>query len=295
MGDRRYWRNLAGVFIGAMSVGALAILVRFSYQFAMASVHPPRLARPADETPARYGISYREIRLTTSDGLELAGWYTPPENGAVILVAHGYAGTRSAEMHAFFARHGYGVVSWDFRAHGESQGTLSTLGFNETLDVQAALDFVLGQAGVEHIGAWGASMGAATAITAAADREEIEAVVADSAFPTLEEELTFAVPFPVMRPFTRHFAERETGLGVNAVRPIDHIGEISPRAVFLIQGASDPVIPPNSARRLFEAAGEPRRLWIGPDVGHVAMFSAMAEDYERKVIGFFDTTLLGIE
>ena len=85
-------------------------------------VHPPRAFRAPDDHPGRLDIPYQEIELPTLDGLVLAAWYTPPENGAAILTAHGYQDRRSPEIHALFARHGYGVISWDFRAHGDSQG-----------------------------------------------------------------------------------------------------------------------------------------------------------------------------
>ena len=121
------------------------------------------------------------------------------KNGAVILVAHGYGDKRAEDFYALFASHGYGVIAWDFRAHGESEGDFSSLGYYETLDAKAALDFALAQPGVEHVGAWGGSMGAVTMIRATAQYPEIEALVADSPYATLEDEMDLRVPFPIMR------------------------------------------------------------------------------------------------
>jgi fermentation-respiration switch protein FrsA (DUF1100 family) len=244
-----------------------------------------------DDNPARMGIQYEDIALRTKDGVELAAWYTPSTNGAAILVAHGYGDKRSSQMHTLFARHGYGVVSWDFRAHGESGGDLCTLSVNEVLDVEAALDFALEQAGIRQVGGWGGSMGAATMINAAARHQEIKAVVADSAFPTLEEELHMMVSVGLIRQLVRFFAEKETGLDVNQVRPVDRIGSISLRPVFIIQGEVDTVIPTDSARRLYDAAGEPRTLWIVPRAGHLESMSMRPDEYERRVIVFFDESL----
>jgi len=287
----RYWMNLLLFALTASCLGLLAALVRIGYQGAQSYVHPPRLQRPADETPARFGLPYQDISLRTKDGLRLSAWYTPPQNGIVILVAHGYAAARSADLHAFFARHGYGVVSWDFRAHGESEGTLCTLGYTEALDVEAALDFALAQDGVKRIGAWGASMGAATVIEAAARRSEIEAVVADSAFPAIAEMIDKTTPITPLRPFIQFFAERETGLNVDLLRPVDAIGRISPRPVFIIQGAADQTVPADSARRLYDAAGEPRYLWIEPGVEHIGMYTALPQIYEQRVMEFFEGSL----
>jgi len=55
-------------------------------------------------------------------------------------------------------------------------------------------------------------MGAVTLIRAAARYPEIEALVADSPFASLEEEMDLRVPFPIMRSLIQFFAERETGV-----------------------------------------------------------------------------------
>jgi dipeptidyl aminopeptidase/acylaminoacyl peptidase len=60
------------------------------------------------------GIEFREVELLTEDNVRLLAWYTPPQNGVVILVAHGYGDKRMEDFHALFASHGYGVVAWDF-------------------------------------------------------------------------------------------------------------------------------------------------------------------------------------
>lgn len=289
---RRYWRNLALFTLVALVIAAGVEIVLLARQAASNYLHPPRLIRPAEETPALFGIAYQEITLHTSDGLQLAAWYTPSPNGAVILVGHGIAGGRSATMHALFARHGYGVVSWDFRAHGASEGELCTVGYNEVLDVEAALQFARTQPDVQHIGIWGGSMGAVTAIRAAARHPDLEAVVADSAFTSLTEELNTIVYFPPLRPLIRFFAEREAGVRLAQVSPVDDIKSISPRPIFLIQGGADTIVPPHAAERLYTAAGEPRSLWLAPGAAHLAASTVYPDEYERRVCEFFDAALL---
>ena len=290
--DWRYWRNLVAFTLCTLAAGVGMGIARVSYQGAMTYVHPPRAQLSVDDTPTRFGIDYQEIRLLTRDGVELSAWYTAPKNGAVILVAHGYGGARSAALHALFVQHGYGVISWDARAHGLSGGDTCTMGFFESLDVEAALDFALRQDTVEHVGAFGQSMGAATIIRAAAHRSEIEAVVADSAYPTLEDMIDRAVPSPVLRPFVRWFAERETRVSTREMRPVDEIGRISPRPIFIIQGANDNTVPRDSAQRLYDAAGEPRTLWIGDGIGHVGMRDAQPDEYDQRVFAFLDSSLI---
>ena len=288
----RYWFNLLIFGLSSFSIVVVMAIAQASYRSAASYMHPQRRQRPDSETPELYGIRYEDVRLVANDGIELAAWYIPPENGALILVAHGYGDTRSASWFALFAQNGYGVLAWDFRAHGESEGDLCTLGYYEALDVEAALEFGMQQPGVEHIGAWGGSMGGVAVIEASSRREEIEAVAVDSAFPTLEDELGMAVRSGVFRPFIRLFAEMETRLDMDMLRPVERIGEISPRPVMIIQGEADGAIPEDSAKRLYESAGEPRYLWTEAGVGHVGMFGAYPEEYEERVVGFFDELLL---
>lgn len=277
--------------LSALFLTFTGMILWVSYQQTVDYLHPVRLAVSSELLRAN-GIAFEEIELVTEDNVRLSAWYTPPQNGAVILVAHGYGDKRTEHYYTLFASHGYGVIAWDFRAHGNSQGEFSSLGYYEVLDAKAALDFALAQPGVEHIGAWGGSMGAVTMIRATAQYPEIEALVADSPFATLEDEMDLRVPFPVMRSLIRFFAERQSGVRVDSVRPVDDITRISPRPVFLIQGMGDGMVPLDSAERLYDAAGEPRQLWTESDVPHLNMYAFYKTRYTKRVIKFFDEYLL---
>ncbi len=288
--SRHYWRNLMLFSLSVMLLGTVSAIVALGYVGAHNYLHPEPLA--VTDNPAHYNIPFQNVKLVTSDGLKLAAWYTPPQNGAVILVAHGYSGSRYAPLHAMLAQHGYGVLSWDFRANGESEGQITTLGYYEERDAEAALDYALKQDGVKHVGALGMSMGGVTLIRTAARRSEIEALVSDSAFPAVEEMLDRAVPYPILRPLIRFFAERETGLSASAVRPIDDIGKISPRPVFIIHGSNDTFVGEDAGQRLYNAAGEPRSLWMAPGASHIQAFDLLRDEYTRRVIALFDANLL---
>jgi dipeptidyl aminopeptidase/acylaminoacyl peptidase len=288
------WHYGVRLFVATLFALLLALagtILFISYRQTVDYLHPARQTASGELLRAN-GIDFREIELVTEDHVRLSAWYTPPQNGAVILVAHGYGDKRTEPYYALFASHGYGVLAWDFRAHGNSEGEFSSLGYYEVLDAKAALDFALAQPGVEHAGAWGGSMGAVTMIRASAQYPEIEALVADSPFATLEEEMDLRVPFPAMRWLIRFFAERESGVSVSSVRPVDDIVRISPRPVFLIQGMGDGMVPLDSAERLYDAAGEPRQLWTEKDVPHLNMYAFYKTRYAKRVIKFFDEYLL---
>src|SRR5512138_978798 len=233
-----YWMRLFLAAMLTLLFAAVATVVGVSYNQTTGYLHPERHVASGDFLRAN-GIQFHDIELTTEDGVKLSAWYTPPQNGAVILVAHGYGDKRPEDFYALFASHGYGVIAWDFRAHGKSGGDFSSLGYYEVLDAKAALDFALAQPGVKHIGAWGGSMGAVTMIRATAKYPQIEALVADSPYATLQDEMDLRVPFPILRSLIQFFAERESRVSLDQVRAVDDIGRISPRPVFLIQGMRD--------------------------------------------------------
>ena len=255
-------------------------------------LHPARTI-PQGKTLRKYKIDYQPVDLITEDGVRLSAWYTPPGNGAVILLAHGYGNKRPEWVYALLARQKYGVLAWDARAHGESDGEISTIGYLEVLDVKAALDYVLAQPGVEHVGAWGGSMGGATIIRAAARFPQIEALFIDSSFTSLEEEFDYLVPYPVINPLAKFIASSRTGLRLDEVNPLSDISRISPRPVYIVQGMQDDVAPPDSGEKLFNAAGEPRYLWKQEDVPHLSMYMDNPRRYQRRLIDFFDEWLLG--
>ena len=291
----RYWKRLLLATIFLLLLAGAGTIVWISYRDTINYLHPAQhIASGALLTAS--GIDFKEVELITEDQVKLSAWYTAPnaKRGAVILVAHGYGDKRPEDFYALFASHGYGVMAWDFRAHGKSAGEFSSLGYYEMLDAKAALDFVLAQPGVEHVGAWGGSMGAVTMIRATARYPRIEALVADSPFATLQDEMDLRVPFPIMRASIRFFAEKKSGVTLDRVRPVDDIAHISPRPVFIIQGMADGMVPLNSARRLYDAAGEPRHAsrWVEKNVPHLNMYAYYKTRYTKRGIKFFDDYLL---
>ncbi len=255
-------------------------------------LHPQRFI-PQGKTLRKYDIGYRSVDLITEDGIRLSAWYTPPQNGAVILLAHGYGNKRPEWVYALLARKKYGVLAWDARAHGESGGDISTIGYLEVLDVKAALDYALAQPGVKHVGAWGGSMGGATIIRAAAQFPQIEALFIDSSFTSLEDEFNYLVPYPIINPLAKFIASSETGLRLDNVNPLNDISRISPRPVYIVQGMEDTVAPPASGEKLFNAAGEPRYLWERKNVPHLSMYLDNPRRYQKRLVDFFDEWLLG--
>ena len=275
-----------------LAVAGLVLFILLGFAEVNNALHPPRIIPPGN-TLRKYNIPYESLDLITADGIRLSAWYTPPRKGVVILLAHGYGDNRPEWVHALLAKKGYGVLAWDARAHGESDGEISTIGYLEVLDVRAALDYVLAQPGVEHVGAWGGSMGGATLIRAAADFPEIEAVFIDSSFASLDDEFNYLIPYPVINPLAKLIATTKTGIHLEAVDPLKDIAKISPRPVYIVHGTGDTVAPPDAGRKLYEAASDPRFLWEAENIQHMMIYLDNPRRYQRRLLGFFDEWLLG--
>lgn len=250
--------------------------------------------------PNHFGLTdFRSVEFATSDDMTLSGWSVPGDNGATIILLGG-KGTRSALLPegAMLARHGYGLLLFDWRGCGGDQEVPHTLGYKEALDVMAAADFVLSENSPERVGVLGFSLGGAAAIRAAALHPGIDAVVAMGNYHDLEAEIRGAgdehpVLSIVLENQIAWLFQRETGVDFSQEpEPVEVVAQISPRPVFLIFGELEESLPPASGRLLFQAAGHPKELWIVPHVGHGGYFQAEPEEFERRVVSFFESALL---
>lgn len=264
------------------------------YQF----VRPPRFSfRSA--TSVDYGLdNCREVTLTSNDGLRLSGWYIPAKNRAAVILVHGYGGNRLAmASHAkTLAQHGYGVLLYDMRAHGGSEGRLFAAGWDAASDVLGALAFLRGRVEVDHdrIGALGVSVGGQVVIRAAAQADEVRAVVSDGAnLSTLKDVLPpTTLKSWIFLPMNWLYDKALTWhTGVPSPSPLTMaVHDVAPRPVLLIstgRGSEQRV-----ARKLYAAAGEPKTLWEIPEAHHAGGWAARPEEYAEKIATFFNEALL---
>jgi fermentation-respiration switch protein FrsA (DUF1100 family) len=301
---RRIVRTLAALVGLALAIGAGLAAHRTRAEAHRLLTNPVETRMRPTRHPGHFGMPYRSIAVTTPDGLSLAGWWVPSSNGAAVIAQHGYKSSRGEMLNeaALLHRRGYGVLLSTLRAHDQSEGDLITFGRLEMDDLAAWYGFVRSEPTVDHsrIGILGNSMGGTLAIQFAARTPGIAAVVAHSPFSSLSDTLDTSVRFftalpPVpFAPLIAFWAEREAGIRLEDVDATPWIAALSPRPVFLLQGGADVVVSPDGGQRLYEAAREPKELWFDPKVGHAAFDGVRAGEYERRVAGFFDRYLLGV-
>ncbi|HMI86996.1 MAG TPA: alpha/beta fold hydrolase [Polyangiaceae bacterium] len=252
--------------------------------------------RSVPQRPAILADEQLEDVAFDARGTAVRGWFIGSSNGAAVLLLHGSDADRSQlapEAH-LLARHGYGVLLFDWPGHGESGGAV-TWDENERAALRAALDFTSRARGVdaERIGVFAFSMGTMIAIQVAARDERVAALAVEGAFADANEELRHEFrhwgalsEWPAL--WTAHWL----GMKYNELRPRDVIAAIAPRPVFVIAGTADEIVPPAQSRALFDAAHEPKSWWLVSGATHRRFRDAAGPVYEEKLVGFFDDKLL---
>jgi pimeloyl-ACP methyl ester carboxylesterase len=291
----KYWVRLLSVgLIGGIMLGCIVIEI----------VYIVTITKPASTTignpPETTGeIVFQPVSLfNEGDQLNLSGWYVPSKNHAAVILLHGFGSSR-LEMTSraeVLARHGYGVLLYDLRAHGESQGDVRAFGWEDVSDVYTALEFLSNseEVNADRIGILGFSIGGQIAIRAAAEYEQIKAIIADDpGFVTVDD-----APTPVNT--TQRLLYLVSWIDGKCVSlwtgiPIppgvtDVLGDIPPRPIMFIgTGQGEGLV---LVRHFYEAAEEPKELWVIFESGHGGQFEARPEEYEEKMITFFDAALL---
>jgi uncharacterized protein len=242
------------------------------------------------------GAPTEEVQLHTSDGLTLEGSYVPSRNGAALIVAFGRKGTQDKAR--MLAGHGYGVLIFDRRGEGESDGDPNPYAWDGgDKDLLAAIEFLKRRPDVEpgRIGGVGLSVGGETFLQTAARSDDLAAVVSEGATARSGSELA-SVPGSSFGPVAINYAIT-AGVAVfsNASPPehlIDQVGDIAPRAMFLIYAPNvDNGDEERFSRAYYREAGAPKVIWGVPDAGHVGAQEARPREYERRVTRFFDQAL----
>jgi pimeloyl-ACP methyl ester carboxylesterase len=261
------------------------------------ATHPTRV--PVVRSPASLGLAYEAVAMPAADGIILRGWYIPSHNGAAIIAVHGSNGNRDHLLqHAqALAEKGYGVLLFDLRAHGESDGTVFPV-TDASPDIAAAVAYLRSRKEIdpERIGALGLSLGAEVILQAAAKDGSLKALVADGAATNTTEDLLPLPPeFRIMYVAlpTWWMGDRIATLmsGVPARPLVELVKEIAPRPILFISSNQDP--EPFMNRRLVEHAGSTAQLWELPDTGHVGGILVHPKEYKQRMLSFFDAALLG--
>ncbi len=282
-GRRRVARRLA-FGLGTLFIFAFAV---FPMAFGYVTSHTARAVVPAD----RLGVAHENVTFESTDGLKLEGWYIPSRNGAAIIAFPGRNGPQAQAR--MLAKHGYGVLLFDRRGEGRSEGQPNAFGWGGDRDIKGAIEFLKAR-GIDRIGGLGLSVGGELMLETAAETDELDAVVSEGAGARVTGE---AIDDPALPGRDRPLAALQNGFKDLAMAV--SANELPPKHLKgLVKQIEQPTLliaAPNTMNgeklnRVY-AKGTKATLWEIPESKHVQGIKARPAEYEKRVVGFFDHAL----
>jgi pimeloyl-ACP methyl ester carboxylesterase len=292
----RWLRPIAGTRRGRLLARLLLyggfVLVGLPLAFSLVLTRTYR--SPISAGPA---AGYEPVPIV-ADGLKLRAWLARADHGdgaPAFVVVHGLGDNLESYLgHAeLLRRRGHAVLLLDLRAHGGSEGSLTTLGGLESHDVGGAMRWLRdnGLAG-NGIGLMGHSMGAVAVLLAAADQPDVRAVIVEAPYDSYRSsvahhaKLLYGLPpwFPLI-PMSIAVAEWRAGFDADAIDCVAAARRIRAPLLAIVDGA-DPRMPEPVVRRIVDAHPGPHRLWVAAGAGHVGAF--FHPDWASVVGGFLD-------
>ncbi len=233
----------------------------------------------------------RDVALKTTEGV-LRGWYAPGTKRAAVLLLHGTGGSRQEllpEMRILSER-GLSVLALDLPGHGQSDGE-SHWDEPERKAMRAGVAFLTEQHEVDpnRIGAFGFSLGSYIVLQVAATDPRLKAVAVAGAPADLEDHARYE--YGMLGEWGALLAMRAAGMK-RGVAPERVVAEWTPRPLLVIEGEQDEVVPAPLARRLYDAATQPKEWLSVPGAHHGDYASVAPELYASHLGDFFSQNLL---
>jgi len=273
--------------------------------------------RGVSRKPESFGLQGEVVSLRSTDGVALKGWWLPSMTTARgnVIVAHGVDHTRQVMLPraVFLVRGGYNVLALDLRGHGESAAQYASPGYLESRDVLGAIHYIRGRGEHGPIVMLGLSYGAAAVIVAAAQSQDVAAVIADGAFPSgaaVFENINRGIASNRnMNPAVRtvafiatcpgiptaaalvYFARTGVWLGPDLLNVQTYAAQIRIPILF-ISGTRDWIVPTGQVRKLMAAVPSHRKLLVTiPGAQHDTTFSNAPVLYQNAILSFLDNNL----
>lgn len=264
-------------------------LIIFSLFAFYMSIKPQKIM--TDLEPSDLGLKYEEVTFKSTDGVKLSGWFIPNnKTKATIIVMHGYPADKNNLLGiAEFLAKDFNVFLFDFRSFGQSGGKYTTVGYLEKNDLVGAIQYLEKEKNITKIGLYGFSLGGAVALMA--NHKNVKAIVTDSAYAELTNmvkhmyRIFFIFKFPLVH-LTKLYGILFLRINIDDASPVDNIKNIK-GPILLIHAEKDSQIPVSEAY-LLHNANKKAQLWIVENAEHGMSYSINPEEYEKKVIVFFE-------
>jgi len=266
-------------------IGMLSIVSLLNFCCYRPFFNPDREQRP---TPDVTNIEFDDVFFKTANGQKLHGYFIPAVGDVrgAVLHLHGNAANVSGQwpFSAWLALKGYHVLTFDYRGFGRSAGRVSRAGAIE--DAEAALAYLRARPEVNGapVVVFGQSIGGAIA-TVLVERHEdaVCGLVMDAAFSSYQRVAAHHVRRSVLLTI---LAWWYPSLLDDAFEPVVAIRNIENTPKLIIHGDADEVVPVEMAHALFDAAQEPKELWIIPGEAHCSIWNEDGATARARVLAF---------
>ena len=269
--------------IGVAGMGGLFVFgVLYLYLCVTYAIHQREYqytlggTRSTPEAAAAAG--FIEVKIATADGERLDGWWRPPpatERG-VVLFLHGTPGTVPDQVWRLdqLKHSGLGILAIDWRGYGGSTGNPTELGLRA--DARAGFDFIRAAAPQSKIAVFGESLGTGPAVALARDRP-VAGVLLNAPYASVRRLFELrGLPIPYRWLMKDPFDSEALIGGVTA-------------PLLILHGTDDPAIPVAEAHRLYDAAHEPKTIFIADGAGHLDAWEGGGERLALEALARWTT------
>ena len=258
---------LALLALYVLMVAYVAVMQRSFFYF-------PTVTRP-DMAAAGVAGKMDVVSVRTQDGLDIEGWYAPPEAGKpVILMFHGNGG--AIDMRGFkameFIPDGYGVLLGEYRSYGGNPGKPSEKGFYD--DARAYISFLTKEKNIpiQDIVLYGESLGTGVAVLMAIENSEVKALVLETPYTTLPDVAQRHMFYVPVKLFMR-----------DRYDSLSRIAKVKSPILFL-HGTADYIVPYEQGKKLYDTAITPKIMQTFPGGGHNNLYSLGAGQRIREFL-----------
>ena len=292
-GRPRSWPRRIGRW-ALTAVAAILLLLFVALPIVIGAAQTQKPAEPIADSALN--LPHQTVTFPAADGTKLGGWYIPSKNRAAVIVVHGGGGDRTGALrHArLLSSLGYGVLLYDSRGRGTSEGDPNAQGWTWQDDVSGAIAFMRGRREVDpnRIGALGLSTGADVLIEAAAKHPGLNAVIADgSTVRSLADfrrsktgDLISGLPYWAVTYGTIEILDQSV-----PGPPLAKLaGEVLPTPLLII--SSDELQEHRWGRIYANAYGPKAKLWL-TDTAHTKALQDHPEEYRARVKAFLAQAL----
>ena len=254
--------------------------------------------------PTEFDVESSVVALKSVDGVSLTAYEVAVESPKGVVICLG--GIHSATItnwygHSkLFADNGFASVLLDVRSHGRSDGEKICAATREWMDVDAAVEYIRSKElynGVPII-AMGLSMGAATAVVATGRNENIDALIALSAysdwaynFDLNAEQVVPKFVAKMLSPFVAVVTRLRFG-NMATITPRNEIKKLGNRPALLVQSVGDKLVPYGNFVELVAAAPQVQR-WVLKGDNHCIIddfaHPQNSEQYCKRIIEFLNS------